>query len=107
MDKCSVYFLIHLKRIYGTSFFRNRNILGIKTDKEVYYIKSPFFKQKNYCFVNVNTGVTLVDSNFERGLFKVASSSVYKDIGVEPSTEDWERFLADAQKYRIKKEYIK
>ena len=107
MDKCSIYCLIHLRRIYGTSFFRNRNILGIKTDKEVYYIKPPFFKQKDYCFINVSTGATVVDSNFERGLFKVASSSVYKDVGKEPSVEDWERFLADAQKYKVNKENVK
>ena len=107
MNKCGAYFLIYLKRIYGASFFRNRDTLYIKTDKDLYCTKPSHSRQRSYCFANIDTGATLVDSNFERGLFKVASSSVYKDAGIDPSDEDWERFLADARKYKAKKENVK
>lgn len=100
MNKCGAYFLIYLKRIYGTSFFRNKDALYIKTDKEIYYVKPHHSEQEKYYFANIETGSTLIDSNFERGLFKVASNSIYKDIGIEPSVEDWNKFLADAQKYK-------
>ena len=99
MQSCEDYVLAHCKKIYGIKvLYRNRAIY-IQTEEDTYRVDLSFAKDKIYGFCSVNNGKVLIESNLARGFFRIAAYSTYREIGLIPSFEDWEKFLADAYHY--------
>jgi len=71
----------------------------ISTEDDVYKVLAQGEENVTYYFISTSRPYVLQEKFFERGLFVIASNSIYREFGLEPTIEDWRAFINDAFKY--------
>lgn len=91
----------YLRMVYGGEIYCRNGEYHILFGKDKFGVK-PSLNNKTYSFCLYKDGTyecKFVDSSLVRGLFVICNYPIYKETGVEPTIEDWYKFISDAKKY--------
>ena len=99
IDKLSA--IQYLRAVYGGEVYCRNGEYHILFKNDKFKVK-PSTSKKYYSFCLYEDGdynCKFVDTNFIRGLFVIWNYPIYKETGVEPTEEDWLRFVAEIKQF--------
>jgi hypothetical protein len=99
MNSVTNNILFYIRHVYNAWLFSRNCAVYFRTEDDIYYIDTHLAYKNVFRFCSTTRPLTLVDSNFERGLFRLAAYASYKEANRIPSQEDWEKFVNDAYRY--------
>ena len=91
--------LLYARHVYGTQMFYRNRAMYLKTEDDIYRVDIHLAHKSIFRFHSMTYPMVLTDTNFARGIFRIAALHTYKETGNIPTQSDWERFLNDAYKF--------
>lgn len=96
--------LLYARHVYGTQMLYRNRAVYLKTEDDTYRVDIHLAHKSIFRFHSMTYPIVLTDTNFARGIFRIAALRTYKEAGMVPNQSDWERFLNDAYRYGIMEE---
>ena len=90
----------YLRAVYGGEVYCRNGEYHVLFKEDKFKIK-PSNSKRTYSFCLYENGeyeCKFVDSSFIRALFVIWHYPIYKEMGMEPTVEDWNKFLANIKK---------
>lgn len=88
--------LLYARHVYGAQMFYRNRAMYLKTEDDVYRVDTHLAHESVFRFHSMTYPMVFTDTNFARGIFRMAAHKTYKEIKQIPSNEDWEKFINDA-----------
>ena len=93
------YVIAYARHVYGTQILYRNRAVYLKTEDDVYRIDIPLAHESIFRFHSTTYSTVFTDTNFARGIFRMAAHKTYKEIEQIPTDKDWEKFVNDAYAY--------
>ena len=91
--------LLYARHVYGTQMLYRNRAAYLKTEDDIYRIDIHLAHKSIFRFYSMTYPMVLTDTNLARGIFRMATHKIYKEIKQIPTNKDWERFVNDAYAY--------
>lgn len=99
MNSLTNNILFYIRYVYNAWLFSRNRAVYFRTEDDIYHVDIHLAHKNVFRFYSTTRPLALIDSNFGRGLFRLAAHAAYKEANKIPSQKDWEKFINDAYKY--------
>ena len=89
----------YTRYVYGTQILYRNRAVYLKTEDDIYRIDIHLAHKSIFRFHSMTYPMVFTDTNLARGIFRMATHKIYKEIEQIPTNKDWERFVNDAYAY--------
>ena len=93
--------LLYARHVYGTQMLYRNRAVYLKTEDDIYRVDIHLAHKSIFRFHSTTYPMVFTDTNFARGIFRMAAHKTYKEIKQIPTNKDWERFINDAYAYVV------